>query len=224
MFKLHRFSYISLHLLLFCTSIFCVSLFIQASEKVEEKIKVPPANEGLIPYAFNHKIETHLNPPFPFAFPSSGTNGFNPKPKEDYKSYWKKWEALWSSIDSFNTLFYQADTGLDSISVQYLSARISNFLLLYQQIFPQETEMLITLESYKRLRSMAQHLEALRVLLQKQGRIYTELRPFQNDVDEETLAYQRLFLQIRQDLETLQEYRDVSQVLMTGFRKTDIVD
>ena len=196
-------------------------LFPTIHVQAEEKAKVPPANEGLVPYAFSQKIETHLNPPFPFALPSSKTKGLNPTPKEDYKSYWKKWKPLWSAIDSFNTLFSQADAGVNSISVQYLSARISNFLLLYQQSFSEETDKLTNLESYKRLRSMAHHLEALRVVLQKQGRIYTELRPFQNDVDEETLAYQRLFLQVRQDLATIQEYREVSQVLTTGFRKTD---
>jgi hypothetical protein len=207
-------------LILFAVLTFTEALTSPADEK-GEKAKVPPVNEGLVPYAFSKQIESHLNKPFPFDLPSNSVKGFNPKAKEDYKNYWKKWDTLWASLDSFNTLFSQADNGLNSLSVQYLSARISNFLLLYQQAFPQENSTFASLESYKRLRSMAQHLEALRFVLQKQGRIYTELRPFQNDVEEETLAYQRLFLQVKQDLDVIQDYRDVAEVFVTGFRKTD---
>lgn len=196
----------------------------QALEKTPSA-KVPPVSEALIPYAFQEGIQSHLNPVFPMESVSKPT-GVTALPvstlsQKQYQQYVKQWSTLWPSLDAFTTLFTQADMGKDEISVQYLSARIASILLLYHHRFAEAPQGYSTLASFRSLSRLTEHLEELRSLLQVQGRPDIVQRPFQNDLDEEALAYQRYFVQIRQDLAILNEYRDLSRLLTTDFRKTD---
>jgi hypothetical protein len=190
--------------------------------------KVPPPQEALVPFAFHVGIQSKLNPPFPLEGHPPEFKGVQvistkmpPISPRQYQQYWAHWKPLWPSLESFHTLFTQADEGKDTISVQYLSARITSLSLLYHKHFEATPEGFKAFESFRALESLMAHLDELAYILKQQGRMDLEYRPYANDVEEEQLAYQRHFRQVRQDLEHISRLHDMQEVLSTGFRKTD---
>lgn len=184
-------------------------------------MKVPPAQEALVPYAFHMGIQSKLNPPFPLEGHPPDFKGVQSVSQKQYQQYWTHWKPLWASLESFNTLFTQADEGKDSISVQYLSARIANLDLLYHKHFDATPQAFKAFESFRALESLMAHLDELAYILKQQGRMDIEYRAYANDVEEEQLAYQRHFRQVRQDLAHIARLRDMQDLLTTGFRKND---
>ena len=190
--------------------------------------KVPPAQEALVPFAFQLGIQSKLNPPFPLEGHPPEFKGVQvistkmpPISPKQYQQYWAGWKPLWTSLESFHTLFTQADEGKDTLNVQYLSARITSLSLLYHKHFQATPEPFKAFESFRALESLMAHLEELAYILKQQGRMDLEYRPYANDVEEEQLAYQRHFRQVRQDLDHISRLHDMQEVLSTGFRKTD---
>jgi hypothetical protein len=184
-------------------------------------LKVPPTQEALVPYAFHVGIQSKLIPPFPLEGHPPEFKGVTTISQKQYQQYWTHWKPLWTSLDSFNTLFTQADAGKDSISVQYLSARIATLDLLYHKHFDATPKAFKAFESFRALESLMAHLEELAYILKQQGRPDIEYRAYASDVEEEQLAYQRHFRQVRQDLEHISRLRDMQDLLTTGFRKID---
>ena len=183
--------------------------------------KVPPAQEALVPYAFHVGIQSKLNPPFPLEGHPPDVKGVTTISQKQYQQYWTHWKPLWTSLEGFNTLFTQADVGKDSISVQYLSARIATLDLLYHKHFNATPKAFKVFESFRALESLMAHLEELAYILKQQGRMDIEYRAYASDVEEEQLAYQRHFRKVRQDLEHISRLRDMQDLLTTGFRKND---
>lgn len=190
--------------------------------------KVPPAQEALVPYAFQLGIQSKLNPPFPLEGHPPEFKGVQvistkmpPITAKQYQQYWAGWKPLWPYLESFHTLFTQAEEGKDTLSVQYLSARIASLRLLYHKHFEPTPQAFKAFESFRTLEALMNHLDELAYLLQQQGRMDLEYRPYANDVEEEQLAYQRHFRQVRQDLEHISRLHDMQEVLSTGFRKSD---
>ena len=181
----------------------------------------PKSQEALVPYAFHVGIQAKLNPPFPLEGRPSTFKGVQSISPKQYQNYWTQWKPLWASLDNFSTLFSQADAGKDTISVQYLSARIANLDLLYHKSFDATPPEFEALESFRSLASLMAHLKELAWLLKQQGRADIDYRAYATDLEEEQLAYQRHFSQIRQDLASIERLRDVQDLLTTGFRKND---
>jgi len=184
-------------------------------------MKVPPVQEALVPYAFHAGIQSKLNPPFPLEEQVPAFKGVQAISQKQYQNYWLRWKPLSEALESFHTLFTEADAGKDAISVQYLSARIANFKLLYHKHFDSMPRDFKAFESFRALESLVSHLEELAYILKQQGRMDVAYRPYANDIEEEQLVYQRHFRQVRQNLDQIYQIQDIQNILTTGFRKND---
>jgi hypothetical protein len=208
---------------LLLVSTFVFALLLPSSHGAEPSVsmKVPPVQEALVPYAFHAGIQSKLNPPFPLEEQVPAFKGVQAISQKQYQNYWLRWKPLSGALESFHTLFTEADAGKDAISVQYLSARIANFKLLYHKHFDSMPRDFKAFESFRALESLVSHLEELAYILKQQGRMDVAYRPYANDVEEEQLVYQRHFRQVRQNLDQIYQIQDIQNILTTGFRKND---
>lgn|GEM_PF-4412844 len=215
---------------MFCTvrSIYSILLIlglltIAPLSAYSKEIKKPPKNEALIPFVAEKNAWDRLNPAFPF-YPVDRLPLMQPTAlsQAQYARYWSRWDALWPHIDYFNTLFEKAEKGKDTTEVQLLSAKVSIFLLKFDQVFDEaESEQFQQLESYQRLTSMQNGLHELLYLLKAKGSPYIHYRGYQSDIDEEEVAIRLVMLNLRQDIRSVVQYKEMLTLFEKGFLPTD---
>jgi hypothetical protein len=186
--------------------------------------KKPPENEALIPYLIKVDKLDRLHPPFPL-YPVRDHTVLHPESlsQAEYRQYWKALEILKPHLNQLNAMFNQAEErdGSTTISVQQLSARLTSFLLHYDAVFKRLPPNLEQLTSYQAMESFQAQAKDVLYTLKVRGEATIHYRPMFEDVNEEDLVLNRLLVQIRNNLNTLDEYQRMHQAVTHGFYESD---